>query len=170
MIAFAARRFGWALFTALIASIVAFLLFWTIPNVDPSYFLGGAEHGTDATRARATEQYGLNDPLPVQYARLMEAILSGDVECFYGCGSLRTAFLEALPVTFWLIGGAALLAIGTGIALGLICVRHRGQWQDRVITTAATAAYSIHSLVLAALFWGFLAYKWRLFPEAGTWG
>jgi ABC-type dipeptide/oligopeptide/nickel transport system permease component len=51
-----------------------------IPNVDPSYWLGGAEHGTEETRARATEKYGLDDPLPVQYVRLMEAILSGEVE------------------------------------------------------------------------------------------
>jgi ABC-type dipeptide/oligopeptide/nickel transport system permease component len=75
MIFFAARRLGWALFTALIASIAAFAMFWAIPNVDPEYWLGGAEKGTDATYARAVEQYGLDDPLPVQYTRLMESVL-----------------------------------------------------------------------------------------------
>ena len=49
MILYAARRLGWALFTALIASIAAFALFWAIPNVDPEYWLGGAEKGNDAT-------------------------------------------------------------------------------------------------------------------------
>jgi ABC-type dipeptide/oligopeptide/nickel transport system permease subunit len=67
MILFAARRLGWALLTALIASIAAFTMFWAIPNVDPEYWLGGAEKGNDATRARAIEQYGLDDPLPEQY-------------------------------------------------------------------------------------------------------
>ena len=167
MIAFAARRFGWALLTAFATSIVAFVLFWTIPNVDPSFWLGGGRKGTDATRARATEQYGLDDPLPVQYVRLMEEILNGDVQCFYGCASLRDAFLQALPVTFWLIAGAALLAIGTGIGLALISVRYRGRWPDRVISTAATAAYSVPSLVLAAVFWAFLCYRWHVFPEGG---
>lgn len=174
MISFAARRLGWALVTAFLASIVAFLLFWTIPNVDPEYWLGGAEKGNDATRARAVEQYGLDDPLPVQYERLMKEILNGDVECFYGCdptatdaqtGSLRAAFIEALPVTFSLVVGAALIAIGLGVSLALVCVRHRGRWPDRLITAAATAAYSTPSLVLAALLWGFLAYKWQIFPE-----
>ena len=42
MIRFAARRFAAALITAWVASIIAFVLFWTVPNVDPSYFLGGA--------------------------------------------------------------------------------------------------------------------------------
>jgi peptide/nickel transport system permease protein len=167
VIAFAARRLGWALITAFAASVIAFVLFWTIPNVDPSYFLGGAEHGTNETRAMAVEKYGLDDPLPTQYVRLMDAIVSGDVECFYGCASLRSAFVEALPVTVSLIGGAALLAVLTGVGLALVCVRYRGRWQDRVILSAAAAAYSVPSLVLAALLWGFLAYKWHLFPAEG---
>ena len=107
MIAFAARRLGWAVVTAFLASIVAFVLFWTIPNVDPEYFLGGAEHGNEFTRARAVEKYGLDDPLPVQYERLMKEILNGSVECFYGCVSLRAAFVDALPVTLSLVGGWA---------------------------------------------------------------
>lgn len=167
MIWFAARRLGWALVTALIASIVAFAMFWAIPNVDPEYWLGGAEKGNDATRARAIEQYGLDDPLPVQYTRLMDSILSGDVACFYGCGNLRDAFLEALPVTLSLVIGAALIAIVTGVALAMVCVRHRGRWQDRLITTASTVAYSVPTLVLAALLWGFLTYRWNIFPQAG---
>ena len=66
----------------------------------------------------------------------MEGIFNGDVECFYGCGSLRTAFLEALPVTFSLVAGPAVIAIAAGVGLALICVRHRGPWFDRAITTA----------------------------------
>jgi peptide/nickel transport system permease protein len=167
VIRFAARRLGAALVTAWVASIIAFVLFWTVPNVDPSYFLGGAEHGTKFTRAQATEKYGLDDPLPVQYMRLMKSILNGDIECFYTCGSLRTVFLDALPVTISLVAGAGLIAVGLGVFLAMICVRHRGQWQDRLITTAATAAYSVPSLVLAALLWAFLSYRWGFFPEEG---
>ena len=175
MISFAARRLGWALVTAFLASIAAFAAFWMIPNVDPEYWLGGAEKGNDFTRAQAVEKYGLDDPLPVQYERLMKEILTGEVNCFYGCdprqpdiaqpNSVLDAFLEALPVTLSLVAGAALLAIGLGVSLALVCVRHRGRWPDRVITAAATAAYSVPSLVLAALLWSFLAYKWQIFPS-----
>jgi peptide/nickel transport system permease protein len=164
---FAARRLGWALVTALLASIVAFAMFWAIPNVDPSYWLGGAEKGTNETRARAVEQYGLDDPRPVQYTRLMDSILSGDVACYYSCGNLREAFLDALPVTLSLVIGAMLIAIVTGVGLAMVCVRHRGRWPDRLISTAATAAYSLPSLVLAALMWGYLTYRWNIFPPGG---
>jgi peptide/nickel transport system permease protein len=164
---FAARRFAWAVVTGLVASILTFAAFWAIPNVDPEYWLGGAEKGTNQTRAMAVEKYGLDDPLPVQYWRLMGEILNGDVACFYGCASLRSEFVYALPVTLSLIMGAALIAIVTGVGLAMVCVRHRGKWQDRLITTAATAAYSVPSLVLAALLWSFLTYKWTIFPQSG---
>jgi peptide/nickel transport system permease protein len=167
MIGFAARRLGAALVTAWVASIVAFVLFWTVPNVDPAYWLGGGQKGTNETRALATEKYGLDDPLPVQYLRLMKNILNGEIECFYSCGSLRDTFVQALPVTFSLVAGAGLVAVGIGVGLALICVRHRGRWQDRLIATAATAAYSVPSLVLAALLWAFLSYRWGVFPEDG---
>jgi peptide/nickel transport system permease protein len=167
VIGFAARRFASALITAWVASIVAFVLFWTVPNVDPAYWLGGGEKGTNETRALATEKYGLDDPLPVQYVRLMKSILNGEVECFYSCGSLRAVFVEALPVTISLVAGAGLIAVGLGIWLAMVCVRHRGRWQDRLITTAASAAYSVPSLVLAALLWAFVSYRWGFFPEEG---
>jgi peptide/nickel transport system permease protein len=167
MIAFATRRLAAAAATAWVASLLAFFLFWTVPNVDPSYFLGGAEHGNDFTRAQAKEKYGLDDPLPTQYVQLMRGILSGDVECFYGCDNLRAAFLQALPVTVSLVGGAGLIAVGLGVWLALICVRHRGRWPDRAITASATAVYSVPSIVLAALLWSFVAYKWGWFPDGG---
>jgi peptide/nickel transport system permease protein len=167
MIVFIARRLLAAGVTAFAASVIAFLLFWTVPNVDPAYWLGGGNKGTNATRALATEKYGLDDPLPVQYVRLMKNIVSGDVECFYGCGNLREAFLQALPVTVSLVAGAALLSVGLGIWLALICVRHRGRWPDRVITSVAAALYSVPSIVLAALLWAFVAHKWSLFPDEG---
>ena len=69
------RRLGWALLTAFVASMVAFVLFWTIPNVDPAYWLGGERHGHRRRRERAVDLYGLDDPLPVQYVRLMKGII-----------------------------------------------------------------------------------------------
>jgi peptide/nickel transport system permease protein len=167
MIIFAVRRLFAAVVTAFVASILAFFLFWTVPNVDPAFWLGGGEKGNNASRAIATEKYGLDDPLPVQYVRLMENILNGNVDCFYGCANLREAFLQALPVTISLVLGAALLSVGLGVWLALICVRHRGQWPDRVITAAAAGVYSLPSIVLAALLWAFVADKWGLFPNEG---
>ena len=167
MIAFTARRLVAAVLTAFAASVIAFLLFWTVPNVDPAFWLGGGQKGTEQTRRLAREKYGLDEPLPVQYVRLMENIVKGKVECYYGCGNLRQSFFDALPVTVSLVIGAALLSVGLGIWLALICVRHRGRWPDRVITSAAAAVYSVPSIVVAALLWAFVARKSGVFPDDG---
>jgi peptide/nickel transport system permease protein len=167
VIGFAARRLAWALFTAWIASMLAFFLFWTIPNVDPAFNLGGQRQGTEETRQQARDRYGLDDPLPEQYVRLMEDIIAGDVACFYGCPSLRQAFFDALPATLSLVAGAAVIAIGLGVGLALVAVRHRGRWPDRLISSGAVVAYSVPSLVLAAVLWAYLSYKWRIFPQDG---
>ena len=42
-------------------------------------------------------QYGLDQPLPVQYVELMRGIFGGSVECFSACGNLREEFLQRLP-------------------------------------------------------------------------
>lgn len=167
MITFIIRRLAAAVLTAWVASLLAFFLFWSIPNVDPSFWLGGGQKGNDQTRAQAKEKWGLNDSLATQYVRVMDGILSGDLKCYYGCSSMKEAFLAALPVTASLVIGAGLIAVGLGVWLALICVRHRGRWPDRVITACAAAAYSVPSIVLSALLWAVVAQKWGLFPEEG---
>jgi peptide/nickel transport system permease protein len=167
MITFAARRLAAAILTAWVASLLAFFMFWAIPNVDPSFWLGGGRQGTEKTRERASEKWGLNDSLPTQYVRVMRGILSGDLKCFYSCSSMRDEFLRALPVTASLVVGAAVIAIALGVWLALICVRHRGRWPDRLITAIAAATYSVPSIVLSALLWSVVAHKWHVFPEEG---
>lgn len=164
---FAVRRLAWALLTAFVASLVAFALFWAIPNVDPEWRVGGDRRGTDLSRAAAAEEHALNEPLPLQYVRIMEGIFTGDVPCFESCGDVRSALVERLPVTFWLVAGAALLAVGLGTWLALVCVRHRGRWLDRAILRLAAVLYSVPSLVLAALLWTFLCSRGQVFPFDG---
>jgi peptide/nickel transport system permease protein len=167
VILFSVRRLLWAVATAVVASMVAFVLFWSIPHVDPSFWLGGGQRGTNESRAKAVEKYGLDDPLPEQYVRLMKRVVNGNLSCFYSCGNLRDAFVQALPVTLSVVGGAALISIVCGVALALLCVRHRDRWPDRVISAGAAVAYSLTSLVLSAVLWAFLAKKWQIFPEEG---
>ena len=70
-------------------------------------------------------------------------------------------------MTASLVVGAALLAVGLGVWLALDVRSPPGRWQDRAITAAATALYSVPSIVLAALLWAFVAHKWGWFPDGG---
>lgn len=165
--AFAARRFAWAAATAGLVAVLTFVVFWTIPNVDPEYALGGGIKGTDATRAAARIEYGLDQPLPVQFVELMRGIFAGDLECYSACGNLRASFVEALPVTVALVGGALVLAAALAIALALLCVRYHGRRADRILLGVGATLHSVPSLVLSVVLWTVLCEHLGLFPFDG---
>ncbi len=164
---FAARRLAWAAGSAVLASIIAFVVFWTIPNVDPEWALGGGQKGTDQTRAAARIAYGLDESLPVQFFELMRGIFTGRLECYSACGSMREAFAERLPVTVWLVVGALALAVALATAMALACVRHHGRRLDRTLLGVAAALHSVPSLVLAVVLWTVLCEQLELFPFDG---
>lgn len=164
---FAARRAAWAAGTAVLASLIAFVVFWAVPNVQPEFELGGGNKGDDASRAAARIKFGLDETLPVQYVRLMRGIFSGSVQCYWACGDLREDFLARLPVTAWLVVGSALLAAALATWMALLCVRHHGRRLDRVVLTIAAALQSVPSLVLAVVLWTVLCERLEVFPLDG---
>jgi len=167
LVGFAARRLAWAAGSAALASVIAFVVFWKIPNVQPEYELGGAEKGTDATRAAARAAYGLDQSLPEQFVDLMRGIFTGQLECHFACGNVRAAFVESLPVTFWLVGGAMAIAAALATTIALVCVRHHGRRLDRFLLGVGAALHSVPSLVLSVVLWTVLCERAELFPFDG---
>ena len=165
--AYAVRRAAWALGTIALASLVAFTLFWAVPNVDPEYNLGGGFRGTDETRAAAREAFGLDEPLPAQYVALMRGILGGSVQCFSACGELRSEFFARLPVTISLALGALLLAVALATAMALVCVRRHGRRTDRAVLGLAAVLQSVPTLVLSVVLWTILCERFEVFPFDG---
>ena len=112
-------------------------------------------------------QYGLDQPLPVQYVELMRGIFGGSVECFSTCGNLRAEFLHRLPVTVWLALGATLLAAALATSLALLCVRFHGRRLDRLLLGVAAGLHSVPTLVLSTVLWTLLCRQAELFPYEG---
>lgn len=82
---------------------------------------------------RMNEYYGLNDPLPVQYATyLKNVILRGDLgPSFRNEGRTVNEMIgEAFPVSLQLGGLALLIAIGLGVPAGLISAIKRNTFLD----------------------------------------
>jgi peptide/nickel transport system permease protein len=167
MSSYAIRRAGWGLGTIVLASIVSFTLFWAIPNVDPGFHLGGGNKGNQQTWAQAREEWGLNEPLPVQYVELMRDIIGGSVQCFNACGNLRSEFFARLQVTTWLILGATLLAGVLATSTAYLCVRHHGSRLDRLLLGFAAVLHSVPTLVLTVVLWNLLCRRLEIFPFDG---
>ena len=107
----------------------------------------------DPTQVEAMErQLGLDDPIPVQYARWIGNALRGNLGTSYQ-HSLPTLELlaERLPNTLLLSGVALALAVLLAVPLGTISAVYRYSYLDYAATVTAFAGVSIPVFWLAIL-------------------
>jgi peptide/nickel transport system permease protein len=112
-------------------SVLVFLIFFATPGADPAARLAGRGASPD-TLAAVRSQFGLDRPLPVQYARLMQRLfVTRDLTSFVNRGqAVVPAVLQAAPVTLLLSVGAAVLWLAGGLAIGLVAAAFQtgGRW------------------------------------------
>lgn len=124
MVRFLARRLLLLLPVMLGILLVTFVLVRLIPG-DPCKSMLG-ERATEEKCNAFRERFGLNDPIPVQFARYAGNVLQGDFGVSIKNGRPVTDVLaERLPMTMELTLFAMLFASVFGITLGVIsAVRH----------------------------------------------
>lgn len=88
----------------------------------------------------------------IQYFEYIQFLISGD----WGTSSIHkrsvlTDFLQHFPATIELIVFAMLLAVSTGLALGIIASTRRGGWLDNTLMTTSLIGYS-----MPIFWWGML--------------
>jgi len=146
--ALALRRLGAAGLTVAAALTLTFLLAHLAPG-EP--MLGEAEHrGADpAAVERVRRRFGLDQPLPVQFARYVGGALRGDLgESFVRRRSVAGLIGERLPNTLLLGGCALLLSFALGIPLAAMQARSAGSWTDGGLGALALLFYSMPSFWL----------------------
>ena len=101
-------------------SVLVFVLAF-LPGGDPAARLAG-RGASPETLAAVRVQFGLDRPLPVQYARLMDRLfVTRDLTSYVNRGQLVVpAIIEAAPVTVLLTTGAAALWLAGGLAIGVV--------------------------------------------------
>ena len=123
-------------------TVVAFLAMHVVPG-DVAQLIGG-EKATEADLARIRQQFGLNDPLYVQYGRFLADAVRGD----FG-QSLRThrpaagEVFTAFPVTFELSLLSLVIATLVGVWAGVVSATHRGGWLDTLVMVTALGGISM---------------------------
>jgi len=97
--------------------------------------------------------YGLDQSVPVQYARYLSALARGDLGPSFKYKDFRVSELIArgLPVTLTVGGLALLVAIGFGVPFGMLAaLRHNGPL-DHAVMAVALAGIAIPNFVVAPL-------------------
>ena len=143
MFTFILRRAALIVPTFIGVTLLAFALIHLIPG-DPVENLSG-ERGMDpARRARLRHEFGLDRPLPVQYADYVGQVLHGDLGT-----SLTThepvlrEFLTLFPATVELAFFAMLFAVVVGLPAGIIAALKRNTVADYAVMGVSLTGYSM---------------------------
>jgi peptide/nickel transport system permease protein len=164
---YAGRRLLQAVPVALGVTILVFFLIHLVPG-DPARTI----LGNQATEQRVTllrHDWGLDRPLPVQYAKFMGRLVHGDLgsSLFYGVGAGHLV-LQRLPVTLWLIGFGALLSVLIAVPLAVLAATKRDRFADHVIRAVPLVGFGLPAFwVGIVLLLVFGLHLGRLFPVGG---
>jgi peptide/nickel transport system permease protein len=134
---------------------------------DPASALAG-EHATPEMRAALRERLGLNDPLPVQYARFLLRIAQGDLGRSILTRSPVVAELRLfLPATIELALAAMLMAVPLGILLGTVAGVKHNTFIDLVTMFSSLVGVSMPIFWLALMLLWVFGLKLDWFPTTG---
>jgi peptide/nickel transport system permease protein len=142
-------------------SIISYLIVRLAPG-DPAALLADFTQLTPEQQAEFRRQLGLEDPLPVQYVKMMLALFSGSLVSFRTGQSTVQMVFEALPITFVLVLLAVAAAVLTGLILGVVSALKPYSTLDNVVTVLALFGLSVPQfwlgLMLISLFAEYLGW------------
>ena len=143
MVGFLLRRVALIVPTFIGVTLLAFALIHLIPG-DPVENLSG-ERGMDpARRERLLHEFGLDRPLPVQYASYIAQILRGDLGTSLTTHeSVAQEFATLFPATVELAFFALVFAIALGLPAGIVAAVRRNTAADYTVMGLSLTGYSM---------------------------
>lgn len=163
---FAARRLLLAVPIALGVTVICFGLVYLAPG-DPVQTLLPPD-ATQADVAYLKKAYGLDQPIPVQYAKWLARAFSGDLGT-----SIQTnrpvlgEVIGALSHTLIISTGAVLTAFPLAFLLGTLAAYHIGRPIDRLITGLSICGVSIPNYWLGIVLIIVFAVELQILPATG---
>src|SRR5438093_2032686 len=151
---------------ALLVTIIVFVLIHLSPG-DPVAIYAGEERDPVVIAALRTE-YGLDQPLPVQYVAWLQHALQGDLG-----RSLRTrqpvleAVVERLPATIELGIAALLISVSIALVVGTLSAVKRNSPLDLLATGFTLAGVSLPNFFLGLVLILVFSLAIRIFPPGG---
>ena len=159
------RRILWIIPVLFVVSVLAFTLMHLVP--------GGPwdreKRLPAAVVTRLNAEYGLDQPLVVQYISWATDFVTGDLGPSYRFQDRRVNDIVAdgLPVTVQLGVMAFILAVLVGIPLGIFAALGHNRWPDYLSTSVSILGIATPSFVLAILLIVFFSVGLGWFPTGG---
>ena len=166
MIRFLAGRLIQSLFILLGVTIITFGLVFLIP-ADPVRMIAGRSD-TPATVASIRAQLGLDQPIPIQYARYLGNLARGDMGRSYVQKAEVSALIASrLPATLQLMAAAIFIELLIGLPAGIFASTRRNRPPDKVVMVFSFVGISAPQFVVGLLLIYVFAFKLELFPLGG---
>jgi peptide/nickel transport system permease protein len=144
MTAFTVRRVTSMLIVLVALSVLVFLIFFATPGINPARQMAG-RNATPQTLAQIRHDFGLDRPLPVQYALMMDhLLLKRDLTSYTNRGvRVLPEIAAATPVTLSLVFGAAIIWVLASLLIGTVAVVLRDTIWDRALMALALVGISV---------------------------
>lgn len=165
MAGFLLRRLGASLLLLLLVLTVAFFILRLIPG-DPIHVFEG-QRLTLEQQQRLRRIYGLDRPLPEQYAIWLSSALRGD----WGTSlsqqrPVSSALLDALPATAILASAALTVEFAAALLLGVTAARRRQSAVDHAIRLGTLLLFSQPVFWLGLMVILLFSYVWPVLPAS----
>ena len=167
MTSFIIRRLFLIIPTVFVAVSFLFLIFYALPGDPATLIAGGADRNPNPIQIQQiTEQYGLDDPIYVQFFNYWKNVLSGDLgQSFQQGRSVNSILVDKAPNSIRLAMWAILIEIVIGVAVGIYSAIRRYSLADKLTTVGTAALSAIPVFVLGFI----LQYVFAVYPNKQGW-
>lgn len=165
MIVIFVRRLIQAILVLLLVALISFAIFRFVGSPVES-ILG--QEATVEDRNELIERMGLNDPIPVQYARFVWKAMQFDFGISYRTAEpVADLIASRLPATLELALISALFALIVGVVLGIYTAINRGGVLSGIIMTTSLIGVSLPTFIIGVLLIWLFAVELGWLPSFG---
>ena len=166
MLALLGRRLVQCVLILFGVAAITFVLLYALP-ADPARMLAGRS-ATAQTVDNIRREIGLDQPLPIQFARYVGGLVQGDLGRSYAQKTEVVTLIAArLPATLVLMAAGIFIEVLLGVLLGSIAALKRGGLVDRAVMMSAFVGVSAPQFVVALLLLYVFAATLGWFPMSG---
>jgi peptide/nickel transport system permease protein len=163
---YVAKRLGFAVLMLWGVSLVLFALMRLAPGGPEAVLIGG--EFSQEVAAQIRQRLGLDQPLPIQYARWAVAALRGDLGRSFKTGDpVSTLILDRLGPTLQLTAAALAFAVVVAVPLGVLAAVRRNTVWDTLGTAVSLFGVSFPSFWLGIMLILLFSEVLRVLPPSG---
>ncbi|MEW1957904.1 ABC transporter permease [Kineococcus sp. NPDC059986] len=176
MTGYVTRRLGQAVVVLWAAYTVTFVVLYLLPSDPVEIMLAGGQGGEQSTVdpaqvAALRHEYGLDEPLPVQYVHALWRTLHLDFGRSIQNGAPVTSLIgDALPQTAVLAASALAVALVLGVGIAFLSTWVRRSWVRTLLLALPPLGVSLPTFWVGLLLVQVFSFRIPVFPALGNQG